>query len=167
MNRSTTVREALIAELFEDVDDLVKQVESLTTRVESLTNKVESLPTTMDQAREKMWEAVGMLDSRIEPFRHYLAAEVEQTKDIAVRAFIDQTNHIAAQEQINQGYGMLLTARAVLNKELEPQVRQFSETLQRLVDKADRPWEAWFIRGATVAISAFCSGLLVLYFFGR
>jgi ubiquinone biosynthesis protein UbiJ len=50
MNRSTTAREALAAELFEDVDDLVKQVELLTTRVESLTTKVQSLPKTMDQA---------------------------------------------------------------------------------------------------------------------
>ena len=168
MNRSSTAREALAVELFEDVDDLVKQVQLLTTRVESLTTEVQVLPATIDQAREKMWTAVGVLDSRIEPFRHYLAAEVEKTKDIAVRAFIERTNRISAEEQINQSYSMLLSARAVFSQELEPRFQRFSETLQRLVDEADRPpLQAWLLRGATVGISALCSGLLVLYFFGR
>ena len=43
MNRSTTAREALIAELIGDVADLLKRVESLTT--------------TMDKAREAMTDA--------------------------------------------------------------------------------------------------------------
>ena len=30
-------------------------------------------------------------------------------------------------------------------RSLEPRVHQFSQTLQRLVDKADRPWEAWLV----------------------
>ena len=167
MNRSTTAREALIAELFEDVDDLVKQVGSLTTRVESLTTKVQSLPKTMDHAREEMRKAAFMLDTRLEPFRHHLAAEVAQTKDVAIKTFIRQTNQVAAEEQVRQSHVMTLAARAILDKELEPRVRQFGETLQRLVDKADRPWEAWLIRGATVATSAVLSGGFVLYFFGR
>lgn len=167
MNRSTTAREALVAELFEDVDDLVKQVASLTTRVESLTTKVQSLPKTMDQAREEMRKAAFMLDTRLEPFRHHLAAEMEKTRHIAVKAFIGQTNQVAAEEQVRQCHVMSLAARAILDKELEPRVRQFGETLQRLVDKADRPWEAWLIRGATVATSAVLSGGLVLHFFGR
>jgi hypothetical protein len=45
----------------------------------------------MDQAREEMREAAFMLDTRLEPFRHYLAAEVAQTKDIAIKTFIRQT----------------------------------------------------------------------------
>lgn len=167
MNRSTTAREALAAELFEDVDDLVKQVASLTTRVESLTTKVQSLPKTMDQAREEMRKAAFMLDTRLEPFRHHLAAEMEKSKHVAVKAFIGQTNQVAAEEQVRQSHVMTLAARAILDKELEPRMRQFSETLQRLVDKADRPWEAWLIRGATVATSAVLSGGLVLHFFGR
>ena len=66
--RSPFVR---LAELIGDVADLLKRVESLTT--------------TMDRTREEMREACWMLDSRLEPFRHYLAAEVEQTKNIAVK----------------------------------------------------------------------------------
>jgi len=153
MNRSTTAREALIAELIGDVADLLKRVESLTT--------------TTDRAREEMREACWMLDSRLGPFRHYLAAEVEQTKNIAVKTFIGQTNQIAAAEQVRQTHAMTLAARAIVDKEVEPPLRRFAATLKGLVDKADRPWEAWLIHAATVVTSAVCSGLFVLYFFGR
>lgn len=167
MIRSTTAREALVAELIGDVQDLLKRVESLTTRVESLTTKVQSLPKTMDQAREEMREAAFMLDTRLEPFRHHLAAEMEKTKHIAVKAFISQTNQVAAEEQRRQHHAITLAARAITDKELEPRLRQFGETLQGLVDKADRPWEAWFLRAATVGISAVLSSGLTLYFLGR
>jgi|SRR6185437_6632790 len=73
----------------------------------------------------------------------------------------------APQEQLTLGRSIHLAAQAILDKELEPQVRRFSGTFQRLVDKADRPWEAWFLRGAAVAISAVCSGWLDSHFFGR
>ena len=120
-----------------------------------------------DRTLTEMRQAAFMLDTRLEPFRHHLAAEMEKTKHIAVKAFIGQTNQVAAEERVRQSHVMTLAARAILDKELEPRVRKLSETLQRLVDKADRPWEAWLIRAATVATSAVLSGGLVLHFFGR
>ena len=153
MNRSTTAREALIAELIGDVADLLKRVESLTT--------------TMNNAREAMTDAAWTLDSRVEPFRHHLAAEVAQTKDIAVKMFIGQTNEIAAIEQRRQTQAMTDAARAIVDKEMGPPLRRFAATLQGLVDKADRPWEAWLIHAATAVTSAVCSGWFVLHFFGR
>jgi ABC-type transporter Mla subunit MlaD len=167
MNRSTTAREALVAELFKDVDDLLARVESLTARVESLTTNVQALPKTMDQARDEMRQAARMLDTRLRPFRDDLVVEMERSKYLAVKAFVDQTNQAAADEQVRQSHVMTLAARAIMDKELEPRVRQLSETLQRLVDKADRPWEAWFIRAATVGVSAAVSAGFTLYFFGR
>jgi cell division septum initiation protein DivIVA len=167
MNRSTTAREALVTELIGDVQDLLERTESLTARVESLTTQVQSLPNAIDQARFDMQEATCMLTSRLEPFRQRLAAEVEQTKHIAVKSFISQTNQYTAEEQRRLCHGMTLAARSVLEKELEPRVRQFGETLQRLVDKADRPWEAWVLRAATVGVTAAVSSGLSLYLFGR
>ena len=153
MNRSTTAREALVAELIGDVAVLLKRVESLTT--------------TMDKAREAMTDAAWLLDSRVEPFRHQLAAEVAQTKDIAVKAFIRQTNEVAAMEQRKQTQAMTDAARAILDKEVGPPLRQFAATLKGLIDQADRPWETWATHGATAVTSTVCSGWFVLHFFGR
>jgi DNA repair exonuclease SbcCD ATPase subunit len=167
MSRSTTAREALIAELIGDIGDLLERVGSLTTRVESLTAEVQSLPRTLDKARKEMRDAASLLDSRLEPFRQQLAAEMEKTKHVAIKAFIGQTNYVAAQEHVKQSQAMTVAARTILDKELEPRVRQFSQTLQRLVDEADRPWEAWLIHAATITCSALCSGWLVLHLLGR
>jgi hypothetical protein len=164
MNRPSTSREALIAEVIGDVDDLLGRVGSLTTRVEALT---QSLPRTMDKAREEMRDAAFVLDSRLEPFRHCLAAEVEQTKDIAIKTFIGQMNQVAAEEQVRQSRAMILAARGILDRQLEPRLRQFGESLQGLIDKADRPWKAWWIHAATVVVSTVCSGAFALYYFGR
>ena len=58
-------------------------------------------------------------------------------------------------------------ARAIVDKEVGPPLRQFAATLKGLVDQADRPWEAWAPHGATAVTSAVCSGWFVLHFFGR
>ena len=71
MNRSTTAREALVAELIGDVAPLVDRVELLTP--------------TMDKAREAMLEAAWTLDSRLEAFKHEMAAAMEQSKAIAIK----------------------------------------------------------------------------------
>ena len=52
-------------------------------------------------------------------------------------------------------------------RSLEPRVHQFSQTLQRLVDMADRPWEAWLAHAATITSSALCSWWFDLHLFGR
>jgi hypothetical protein len=114
-----------------------------------------------------MRKAAFMLDTRLEPFRHHLAAEMEKTKHVAVKAFLGQTNQVAAEEQIRQCHVMTLAARAIPDKELEPRVRQFSETLQRLVDKADRPWEAGSFEAPPSRLPPSCRGGLVIHFFGR
>jgi len=50
---------------------------------------------------------------------------------------------------------------------LEPRLRQFGETLQGPVGKADRPWDAWLIHAATTVTSAACSGWFARHFFDR
>jgi hypothetical protein len=111
--------------------------------VANLLDRVESLTTTMDNAREAMTDAAWLLDSRVEPFKHQLAAEVEQTKDIAVKTFIRQTNEVAAMEQRRQTQAMTDAARTTVDKEVGPPLRQFAATLKGLVDQANRPWEVW------------------------
>ena len=148
--RSSTAREALIAELLGDVADLVKRVESL--------NK------SMGKAQEAMTSAARLLDCRVEPFRHALAAEIEKTKDIAIKAFIHQTNQVALLEQKKQRDAMAEAARASMEAEVGTPLRQFASTLQALVRQAQRPWDTLLVHAANTMTSAVASGLLVLYF---
>ena len=153
MDRLTTAQAALMAELIGDLAILVQ--------------RAESFETTMDKAREAMTDAAWLLDSRVEPFRHQLAAEVEQTRNIAVKAFIRQTNEVAALEQKKQTEAMADAARAVVEKEVVLPLRRFAATLDGLVDRANRPWVAWLTHAATAITSAVASGWFVLQFFPR
>ena len=150
MDRLITARAALMAELIGDLANLV--------------GRAESLATTMDKAREAMTDAAWLLDSRVEPFRHQLAAEVEQTKDIAVRAFIRQTNEVAVLEQRKQAEAMAVAARAVFEKEVVRPLRRLAETLNGVIDRADRRWVVWLAHAATAGASAIAAGWFVLHF---
>ena len=153
MLRSTTAQEALIAELFGDLRDLIQ--------------RAESFATTMDKAHEQMTDAAWLLDSRVEPFRHALAAEIEKTKDIAVKAFIHQTNEVAEREQKKQTQAMAEAARAVLCKEVMKPLREFAAVLQKLIDDTSHPWSVWSSHAATAIVFALASGGFVFHFFGR
>ena len=149
MLRSTTAQEALIAELFSDLRDLIQ--------------RAESFAATMDKAHEQMTNAAWLLDSRVEPFRHALAAEIEKTKDIAVKAFTYQTNEVAAREQKKQTQAMAEAARAEVMKPL----REFAAVLQKLIDDTSHPWSVWSTHAATAIIFALASAGFVFHFFVR
>ena len=153
MLRSTTAQQTLIAELIGDLHSLIE--------------RAESFATTMDEAQEAMKDAAWLLDSRVEPFRHALAAEIDQTKAIAVRAFIRQTNGVAALEQRKQTEAMTEAAQTVVEKEVVLPLRQFAAELRRLIDQANRPWKVWLTHAATAVIAAAFSSWFVLYFSGR
>ncbi len=153
MNRSTTAQEALVAELIGDLAKLIK--------------RAESFATTLDNAKEELRDAAFLLDSRVEPFRHALNAEVGKVKDIAIKAFIRQTNEIAEREQMTMSRAMSDAARDLVGREVIIPLRQLVLTLDNLIHKTTRPWEVWSVNAATAIVSALASGLLVFHFFGR
>ncbi|MEO8924719.1 MAG: hypothetical protein ABI330_18155 [Caldimonas sp.] len=153
MLRSTTAQEALIAELIGDLRGLIQ--------------RAESFETTMDKAQEEMTTAAYLLDSRVEPFRHALAAEIGKTKDIAVKAFIHQTNEVAEIGQRKQTDAMAEGARTVVQKEVVLPLRQFAAVLQRLINETSHPWAVWSTHAATALIATLISGWFVFHFFGR
>jgi hypothetical protein len=153
VNRLATLQETLLAELIGDVARLIERVGSLTAE--------------MDKAREEMRDAAFLLDSRVEPFKHQLAAQVEQTKDVAIKAFIYQTNEIAVLEQRKQRQAMTEAARTIVEDELIQPLRQFAVTLRVLIDRASRRWWVWFTHTATAATSALCTAWALFHFFGR
>jgi predicted RNase H-like nuclease (RuvC/YqgF family) len=153
MNRLATLQESLVAELLGEVARLIERVGSLTAE--------------LDKAREELRDAAYLLDSRVEPFRHQLAAEVEQTKDIAIKAFTVQTNEIAVQEQRKQRQAMVQAARTILQDELVQPLGRFAVILRDLIDQAGRRWWVWFTHIATAATSALCTAWALFHFFGR
>ena len=153
MLRSTTAQQTLIAELIGDLHGLIQ--------------RAESFEETMDKAKEETRDAAFLLDSRVEPFWHALAAEIGQTKDIAVKAVIRQTNEIAALEQRKQTDAMADAARTVVEKEVVQPLQQFAATLRSLIDRANQPWQIWLTHAATAVASAVASGWFILHFLGR
>lgn len=152
MLRSSTAQEALIAELIGDMAALIQ--------------RAESFATTMDKAREAMTDAAWLLDSRVEPFRHALAAEIDKTKSIAVKAFIYQTNEVAKSELRNQTQAMTDAARTIFEKEVALPQRQLVAALQSLINQLRRPWETLLTHTATAVVSV-ASTWIVLHVFGR
>jgi hypothetical protein len=153
MDRLANAQAALVAELIGDLAILVQ--------------RAESFETTMEKAREAMTAAAWLLESRLEPFKHQLAAEMEQTKGIAIKAFIRQTNAVAELEQRRQTEAMAEAARAVVEKEVALPLRKFAAALKTLIERAKRPWEGWLTHATTAVTAAVASGWFVLHFFGR
>jgi len=153
MTRLTTAQEAILAELIGDVAQLLERVGSLMTHV--------------DEATEAMRGAASLLDSRVEPFKRQLAAQVEQTKAIAIKAFIYQTNVIADLEQTKQREAMAEIARTILKNEVSVPLRDLAAWLRDLIDKANARWWFWFTHVATAVTSALSTAWFLFHFFGR
>lgn len=152
MLRSSTALETLIAELFGDMAGLIE--------------RAESFATTMQKAQDEMTSAAWLLDSRVEPFRHALAAEIDKTKIIAVKAFIYQTNEVAKSGLRHQTQAMTDAARTIFEKEMALPQRQLVAALQGLINQLQRPWETLLAHTATAVVSAAATGI-ALHFFGR
>src|SRR6476620_4911716 len=130
MNRSTTAREALLAELLGDVGKLV--------------DSVEAFPVTMDKAREEMRDAAFLLDSRVEPFMHQMRAAVEQSKTIATNDVRRITFELTQRSLQQQREDMREAARTIVREEIGPPMRQLASTLQVLIERTRRPqWQTW------------------------
>ena len=161
MNRLATVQETLLAELIGDVARLIERVGSLTTE--------------MDEAQKAMTKAARLLDSRVEPFKNQLAAQVEQAKELAVTAFLHQTNEIGVVEQRKQRQAMadaaqqamVQAARTIVQDELVQPLERFAVILRGLIDQARRRWWVWFTHIATAATSALCTAWALFHFFGH
>ena len=62
-----------------------------------------------------------------------------------------------------QTEAMTLSARAIIDKEVGPPLRQLARNLERLLADTRRPWDTWLSHAATAMASAICSAMLVLY----
>jgi len=149
MHRSSTAREALIAELIGDLAELIERVDRLTPAI--------------DEARLKMTTAAQSLAAGVAPFKAHMVDIAAQTQKTSVQYILSRTNETAAKLLEVQSQAMTTSARAIVDKEVGPPLRQLASNLEQLVASTHRPLEAWALHAATAIVSAICSAMLVLY----
>lgn len=149
MNRPTTAREALIVEAIGDVSRLLDRIESLTPAMEG--------------ARQALVQAHAELGHRVLAFESRMSAITENAKTKAVEYIARRTDEVARRSIEDQTRSMTEAARALFNTEVGPTLHQLASSLQRLVDRVNRPWELWLTHAATAAVSSAVTSALAVY----
>ena len=149
MHRSSTAREALIAELIGDLAELIERVDRLTPAI--------------DEARLKMTTAAQGLAAGVAPFKAHMVDIAAQTQKASVQYILSHTNEVTARLLEVQTQAMTVSARAIVDREVGPPLRRLASNLEQLVASTHRPWDSWLIHAATATASAICSAMLVLY----
>lgn len=153
MNRPSTAREALIAELIGDVADLL--------------TRIEALSSTMEQSREALTEAVDGVIASVGPLRAQVDALCERAKAKAVEHIVRRTHEAAVQSLRRHEEATTQAARAVLSQEIAPALQRLIVSLEHAVQRTHRTYAVWLAHAATAILSAACSAVLVLQLLGR
>ena len=152
-SRPATAREALIAELLGDVAHLLDRVDALAPRMET--------------AQQGLARAANNLGAVVQPFHDRIAAIGAETAKGAVEHIRQRSSEIArncADEQIRS---MTDAARAMFSREIEPHLRRLEASAERIVKRAERPWDSWLTHAATAVTAAACSAAVVIQLLGR
>ena len=140
MNRPTTAREALIAEALGEVA--------------SLLDRVETLMSSMDAGRVALAHAGAALDQRLSVFEAGMSCVTQQDKTKTVEHIVRRTDEAARQSIEVQTRSMHEAARLAFTAQLEPTLARLTNSLQRLIQRVDRPWDHWLTHAATAVSSA-------------
>ena len=153
-SRVASAREALIAELMGQLEELV--------------HRVEMLPATVDNAREAMNQARWDLHCQVDPLHHQMAAAIQQSKDIALKDIQVATYSYATESMERQTAAMTQVARTVVAEKIEPAIKKLAGSLEELAQRIDQQWRwSWLTHGASVLATASITLVAMLYFFGK
>ena len=150
MNRPTTAREALIAEALGEVAHLLDRVERLTA--------------SMDAGRVGLARASAALDQRLSAFEAGMAGVMQQAKTKTVEHIARRIDEATRQSIDVQTRSMHEAARLAFTAQLEPALARLTHSLQRLIQRVDRPWDPWLIHAATAVTSAAITWFLATTF---
>ena len=149
-DRSTTAREALVAELIGDMAKLL--------------DRVDTVAPAIHEARRGMTAAARELAAGVAPFKAHMDDIAVETKKTAVEHIVSRTNSASAKPIRMQTRAMRDLSKAIVDEQVGPPLRQLAGELDRLVEHARRPWwEDWATYAATAMVSAIGSAMLVLY----
>jgi hypothetical protein len=151
VNRPSTAREALIAEAIGDVAQLLDRVEALMQGMEGA--RQAQAATAIELGRQ-----LGAVDS-------YMAAITDRARTRAVEHIVRRTNEVAARSLEAQTRAMTDAARSLFDEEVDATLQRLCMSLQRLVERVDRPWERWATHGATALVASAAAWGLAWYLF--
>jgi len=151
VNQPSTAREALIAEALGDVAQLLD-------RVEVLVRGVEGARQALAAAGNELVRQLAAVDAR-------MAAISESAKTQAVEHIVRRTNEVAARSLEAQTLAMADAARSLFDREVGATLQRLCVSLQRLVERADRPWEHWATHAATALVTWAAAWGLAWYLF--
>ncbi|MCE9661012.1 MAG: hypothetical protein K8R60_20985 [Burkholderiales bacterium] len=136
MSRVTTAREALIVEVIGDVNELI--------------TRVEALKPAMSTSHRKLSDAAIKLGGCVEPITTYVRDDIVRNRNAAIEHVRKRTGEIAAESMQEQILAMRQAARAIIEADVRPELRQLSSALHVLVERTRRPqWETWATYAAT------------------
>lgn len=146
MERSTTAREALLAELIADVAKLIDRAEALLLSV--------------DRSRDKLIEAARLLDERVALLERHLAATVLQSKAAAIQDLKRSTYEFAVASMQRQKDSMTEAIRQVVKKELQMPLSDYVTASQTRANLRRR-WRPWLTHSVTVAAASAVTAMLM------
>ena len=147
MERSTTAREALLAELIADVARLLERAEALRLAV--------------DKSRDTLTDAAGLLDARVALLERHLAESLLRGKAAALQDLKRSTYEFAIASIQRQTESMTEAARQVVTEEFKLPLRQFAATLEARASLARRAWRPWLTHGVTAVATAAGTAMLI------
>jgi len=118
MNRPSTAREALIAEILGDVAALVE-------RVEALAPAMDASRQALVQVGEELVNQVATFDNRTEMLTNHAVV-------VASNRILRRANEVTAKTLDTQILAMQAAAREMFNKEVDPVVHRVAVQLQQL-----------------------------------
>jgi len=140
MNRTTTAREALIAEALGDVALLLD-------RVDGLTSSMEAGRLALAQASSDLAERVRLFDTDI-------ASITQRAQVRAVEYIVRRSAETARVSNESQTRAMGDAVRHAVAAEVHPALQRLGATLQLLVQRLEHPRDCWLTHAATATVSA-------------
>jgi hypothetical protein len=119
----------------------------------------------MEGARGALAAAAIDLSRQLASVDARLAAVTEKVKTNAVEHIVRRTNEVAAQSLDDQKQAMAVAARTLFDHEVGTRLTGLCGSLQRLIERIDRPWVRWGTHAATALVTAAASWGLALYLF--
>ena len=141
MNRPATAREALVAELIGDVAILLERMESLRPAV--------------DEATRALVDAAERVGGSVGPLQTQIAGVAKQTQVQAVQHISVRAQQLARAMIVEQSAAMTQAAQSIVREQVGPTLQRLTTSLERVVKRADRPWDMWLMHAGTAAVSSF------------
>ena len=153
MNPPGTAREALIAEVLGDLALLL--------------DRAEALQPALLESTQSLIAAEARLSRQLNDFEVRIDALTEKAKVQAVKHIVVRTDEAARRLLDAQTRAMTEAAQKLFNAEITPALQRLAMPLQRLVERLDRPWEAWLTHAATAAVVSVINWALAAYLWAR